>query len=211
MLVTSIAPSLVTFYNAINFKEIFYLIILKFDHIALSQVTWTLSFEVYFYVLFSVFILSKKAIPFLAIIVTFCLLNLFGVKTGIHILDHYLFRNICLEFILGVLAAVVIIKNIVSQEYGKHLLFAGVAMFLISATLDIFITYLPVRSYRTLFYGVPSSVLIVGLVLSEVKYNVDRRGLLVLLGNASYTTYLIHSPIASASSLLIFKYYEDGN
>lgn len=204
-------PSFVKLSDAINIKEMVKLITLSFNHITLSQVTWTLSFEVYFYLLFTIFVLNKKTLPILILIILLCLLNLLRIKTGIRLLDNYFFKNICLEFILGIMAAFIIKKTTIPYKYGKILVFIGGSMFMSSFLLTIIDTDIPVRYYRTIFFGIPTFILIIGLVIFETGTTINRNNIFVKFGDASYTTYLIHSPLASASSLIIFKYYDEGN
>lgn len=181
---------------------------------------WTLSNEVYFYLMFGLLITLgfKKFIPLMLIIIigTFVqsLIFLQGYVKGNEVFPNPLIKLIFsyynIEFLLGCISAYLVTKYKI--HYRKFLLILGITIF-------IFIGFYEwikgdVESFRVYLYGIPSFFIITGLSSIEInnpkallslaqkkllqipnKYLIT---LLVFLGDASFSIYVTHQLLISS-------------
>lgn len=182
------------------------------NHFMVNGVSWSLSYELFFYLMFiSLFFFKKKAILWSFIAYTVCLFffNFFLFQGSSYLsVWEFIFSPMNLEFIGGV-----IIGNIygkISLIQGKRLLSIGIILFVISASLvnaGIFIFGSSID--RVIFFGWSSFLIVLGIVAIETKITIEKRKInkLVLLGDASYSLYLIHLPILVAA-FKIYKFFD---
>lgn len=198
-LVFFLFPQFITDQSAFKINNYPKVLLLIFNHPEISQVTWTLSFELYFYLLFFIIIINKKLKYLVGIILILALLNL--IYTDLFSLIYfkkYLFSPLILEFFLGTLIALILEK----VNKNNKMLF-GFTFFL-SLFLFVLIDFLASNNSisiskhnRVLSYGIASFLLILSLVLLE-KFNVIKSiKTLIIIGDSSYVVYLIHSIILS--------------
>lgn len=183
-------------------------LLLLFGHPELTQISWTLSFEMYFYTLFTL-VIWKPQLKWLGMVIVFMsLLQLgFNVFDEVPYLKRFYFSTLNLEFFLGVTAAYLVAHH--KQQIGKPwawtFLVLGLSGMLYSASIPVSIPYL--NGYRVLFFGLPAALMIWSLVHLEIagalKLHWPRW---ILVGNASYALYLIHSPLVSAG-VHVQKYF----
>lgn len=155
-------------------------------HTPVFDTTWTLSFELYFYILYGVCLINKyfKFIPWL--IFSIALLS-FILKTYTTItfnnspLESFVGYHV-IEFFMGILASIFYRK--LSNNIACLFIVFSLIMFL---SRNIFIQPL-------INYGLSSMFLIAGLVKIESKGGLYIANFIILLGNASYVIYLIHNP-----------------
>ncbi len=162
---------------------------------------WTLSFELIFYMVTALAMLSGKRTYMLMTIVFFtaCLLlhHLLGIN---NVVIHFLGNGIMLEFLLGVLAGMVFLARIrVPRQLAMLIFLCGIAGFFASlvwgygniseapATID---GTLSLR--RSIVWGVPAALLVTGLVLREKAQPMHVPLFWIAIGNASYSIYLLH-------------------
>lgn len=158
-------------------------------------VSWTLLYEIIFYAVFAILIISKRigvaifGIWFLAI-----LLN-WG-KSNPHLMHPF-----NLLFILGLTAAVLTfrlrklsvgVRNICAMAG----LMMGIATFLGTAAyysgLSVDDSAWPQHPVAILGFGLGSALLVLGSASERVEYSFKEKTFLALLGNASYSIYLVH-------------------
>jgi len=147
-------------------------------------VAWTLKHEIFFYLIFGLLIMSRKFLYLFAgwIILIFASL-LFPTENPF--LD-LIFNPINLEFLFGCLIAFLIKKNNWNFSWFIGL---GMLIFLTSALLK----YSGVIDFhRVLTWGVPSFLLILGLVSFETRRKISIPKIFIYLGDASYSIYLTH-------------------
>ena len=72
-----------------------------------------------------------------------------------------------------------------------------------------YIEFIPWRPWLTIGFGVASALIILGAVSLERAGRLRMSRLLPYLGNASYSIYLLHLPILSASAKLFFLLWLD--
>ena len=139
------------------------------DKNPLLFIGWTLEYEMLFYVLFSIGILfPSKFVKFLFPVTVLISLALF---TEVDF--------IVLEFIFGMIAAVIFLK-VPSVKFALPVFLAGVIML----GADVFSES---DLHRSLKWGIPSFF----IVLSACYLRQLKNRILILLGDASYSIYLI--------------------
>jgi len=158
-------------------------------------VAWSLQYEICFYALFASFIVSRN----LGILVCFGTLLNFGScrLTACSFARGFLADNLILLFAFGLMAALFCRSKMRVKRPHAAAALAIVAFLGLGAIEAAAGTgFLPID--RRLAYGVISGVLIIGLVQSEMRGHLvfDRRWPL-LLGDSSYSLYLIHYPLIS--------------
>lgn len=142
---------------------------------------WTLTYELYFYLFVSLFAWkfrkpSSAVFAISAAMISACLIGseLFSSKAARYFLSNPIF----LEFILGACVFLVTRKY---RPAGGVLLAVGVALLLTGSYLG---------NGRVVSWGVPSAMILYGVVSIEGKFRYP--AMLVLIGNASYSLYLTH-------------------
>ena len=183
-------------FEPINYLKVFFLV---FDHPQISQISWTLSFELYFYFLFFLMIFNRNFKYLVLLILILSTINLINENIFSNLyLIKYLFSPLILEFFLGVL--VVFILNKIHKNY----LVGFIALFIISIISFVFIDYLSTNNIiyitkhnRVLSFGLASFLLILSLVIFEKFNDIKSSKILILIGDSSYVLYLIHSVILS--------------
>lgn len=153
-------------------------------------VAWTLQYEVMFYILFIIPILSKKA-SYIAIIV-FIIGYIYGDQISDFYYLSFVFSDYTILFFMGIIVAYV---------YNEYNLFLSSWRFLLisfSMYMAILLNnYLFIIKFNeTITYGVLFSLCILVLI------NLEKRGVKVfnvkiyqLLGKISFSLYLLHYPI----------------
>lgn len=166
-------------------------------------VGWTLSFEFYFYLVMTVLLYAgnKKYITYLIFyfLVIIAAGQVISYRTS---LWTFMTNPIIIEFLLGCMVWVLYTKYVhffIKRPFwilvtGAIVFFANI--FYIPAGMSE--AYLTLNGYlslkRALFWGVPSSLLLLGVILAEKKYNPKIPGWIVSIGDASYSIYLFHLP-----------------
>lgn len=201
--------ALPTFYNTsynTNSSPLLQTYLLLPDHVMLNGVSWSLTNELFFYLLFTLALIipNKKFSLFLMtgyflllLVVAFAIPQL---TTG-NPYKEMLFFPMNIEFFLGIL--IVLIVDRVPFIRAKALLVAGIVLFVAGALLDnagIRITGDAISGAlnRVLLFGVPSFLVILSVVKLELNRTVKMHGLFLQLGDASYSIYLFHLPVVAA-------------
>jgi exopolysaccharide production protein ExoZ len=160
-------------------------------------VAWTLSFEIIFYIIFGVYILTiKKTFQFIIIV-----WMLFVALSSCKIIDvtlNPLLSTICnaknIEFIYGCIIAELTLRNKIleNRSIALSIFIAGIVLLTISWINEMtHFSYFP--KMDSLNFGIPYSLIIYGLISLETSNsNSKTKRLLVYLGDASYSIYLIH-------------------
>ena len=173
--------------NAQNNLLISSYLLLGFENNAIIPVAWTLFHEVLFYLLFAILIYNK-IFGSIALGTWFftCFLRLDMPPL------HYIFDPINLLFGLGMTAF--FISECEKKIFGGVTL--GVALFFAVAIEDMYIKTLSSTSL-SFCYGIASVFFVLGAISSERLGNFRALPGLPLLGDASYSLYLIHYPLLS--------------
>jgi peptidoglycan/LPS O-acetylase OafA/YrhL len=164
-------------------------------HFAINPVTWTLSYEIFFYLCFALLIISKRlwVIPALILIISFY--NVFiNVSEIVEVKLNYfnfIFSGYNFEFMLGFL---------IYQYYEKIKLsnIISVILLIISVTIIALFGY-EIGDYdsykRVLTFGFPSGLILLALLNLEYNKAISFPKFTLTLGDASYALYLIHFPM----------------
>ena len=176
-------------------------------HVMVNGVSWTLSFELFFYLLFSIaFIIPKRKWAF-------CLFAFYAMILIALPVLQYNFDNsnewvklitspMNIEFFMGVIAAAIIRK--IPRNLSLPLVITGSIIFLTSGVCADLNYYLLHNIFnRVLLFGIPAFLIVIGLVRFELNNQLKVHNILLSLGEASYSLYLIHLPLISAAIKLI--------
>src|ERR1700688_5076436 len=180
---------LIPSFNGLNFQP-------------LMRQGWTLSFEMLFYLIFSLGILlklrSRKLLFLVLAFSTLALLGrLFAPDGGAR---HLLTDPIVMEFLYGVLAAEILMRL---PAIGNSRLARSLPIVLMSLGAIALLSTVKVHdadSMRFAFYGVPAFCIVFGGAIWGSAY---APSLLIYLGDCSYSIYLVHFffSLAYASTL----------
>jgi exopolysaccharide production protein ExoZ len=165
---------------------------------ALVNVTWSLKYEIFFYLLFALAILRRSIGLWLVLLWQAAVLTVYfsGQQLEWSWVSFYL-RPIVLEFGLGLISAWVVINRarfalLDNRRCVTAMLAAGVTVF-VGAQLTQ--AYAPTALEAVpdfLVFGVSAALIVVSLAVIDTqrRYTVPRA--LVFLGGASYSIYLVH-------------------
>ncbi len=177
------------------------------EHEMLNGVSWSLTNELFFYFIFTVaFLLPKPRYSFYCMLLYFFILLAAAISfpqlpTDNAYLELLLFpMNI--EFFLGVTIAILFKKLPPSLIYP--FLLTGIALFITGASLyNLKISVIDANMHpefeRVLLFGVPSFFILLALTSLEFKRAIRVHPFLLTLGDASYSIYLVHLPLAVAA------------
>jgi len=154
-------------------------------------VSWTLQSEVIFYIVFAVSILNSRigrwvmALWFAAI-----LFALAREQTGI---AARLASSYSLEFFLGMAVAYRLLHGTVPS--ARTVLTIGLTLFIAVSYAEVIGLMDGYKPLARLAYGVPSALIILGLVQLERMGSIAMPASLLWLGRSSYSIYLFHLTI----------------
>lgn len=183
------------------------------NHIMINGVSWSLTNELFFYLLFTLAILIPVKKYSLYLLLAYFVLLLVVAIAGLNLTggnDYIglLFFPMNIEFLLGVF--IVLIVDKISKRWVWPLLVAGIGLFLTGAYLfDHGINIISNQSsqvlYRVVLFGFPSFLVILALVKMEINDTIQVKKIFLYLGDASYSIYLIHLPLVAAFYKIIAK------
>ncbi|MBN2992736.1 acyltransferase [Pseudomonas cedrina subsp. fulgida] len=148
----------------------------------LLGVGWTLNFEMLFYALFSFALLARQSYRLWVVATLLFLVCYLGPTLG---LASGFYRNdLVLEFLMGI---------VIGMLYRRGLCRARPWLPLAGIVLASVAIYHGADIPRALEWGVPSAILVISCVALEPYFQGSR--FLKLLGDCSYSVYLIHVPV----------------
>jgi exopolysaccharide production protein ExoZ len=150
---------------------------------------WTLNYEVFFYFLFGLSLYLPRPYRMRVFLALFLLLTAIGAlfHPSSAILSTYT-DSLLLEFILGVL-----IGHFLIRKLSRSVMTIGILMLTVSGTASLAIQMVVTVSLpRVIAYGLPAACLVAVALCLEQKHLVPKVWVLVLLGDASYSLYLVH-------------------
>ncbi|MFJ6412488.1 acyltransferase family protein [Terribacillus saccharophilus] len=159
-------------------------------------VAWSLQHELLFYLIFGLLILNKKIfMPFVVIWTMLMLITfIFSIEFSNAMLA-LIFSPLNLEFLFGCAVAYIYMK----KPFADLSILALIGSIYIMG-MWIYQMFTNVEINHVISWGIPAALLILGLVNLEEKGKFSAPKLLVYLGDASYSIYLIHVTI-----ILIFE------
>lgn len=170
-------------------------------------VAWTLFHEVLFYGVFAMLILNKRmgaAVLSLWLLVAFA----FIASAEPHDFHEYalspvrfFFSPLHLLFAMGMASAWLVRHSKVPAPVWMTSL--GIIVFLGLAIEEDYVKQLA-GDVRSLFYGIACSCIVLGAVTMELRGRLKVSPIAELLGNASYSIYLVHFPLLSVMAKIFF-------
>lgn len=157
------------------------------------NVGWTLNYEMLFYVLFAWALLFRLQVRLL--VVAALLFAVCQTWTGFGWVSEFYRSDIVYEFLLGIGIGMLYRKGWIAQGLWMPLTGIGAAL--------LAIYYLP-PSPRLLNWGTPSAVLVMACMALE--RHVERNRVLKLLGDCSYSVYLMHVLVLSAGGFVAHRF-----
>jgi exopolysaccharide production protein ExoZ len=165
-------------------------------HFAINPVTWTLSYELFFYLIFALLIISKRLwfIPLSILLVSgYNVYQNYLQDGGVVEMTYskFIFSGYNFEFMLGFL---------IYQFYDKLKFNNILSIILLIIGLSIFVGFgYEVSDFdnykRLLIFGFPSALIVLAMLNLEKNQAISIPKFWILLGDASYSLYLIHFPI----------------
>ncbi|MEA5258958.1 acyltransferase [Arcicella aquatica] len=160
-------------------------------HFAINPVTWTLSFELFFYLCFSLLILSKRLWFIPVAILLGSIINMIVGNNFDSRYFNFVFSSYNLEFFFGFL---------ICGYYERFKLNNIVSIFILIFALIIIVSLgFEISDYdywkRVLVFGFPSGLILIALLNLEANKAIIIPKFTILLGDASYVLYLIHFPM----------------
>lgn len=176
------------------------------EHPMINGVSWSLSYELYFYALFALLIISRKFFIVLFVVLIITLLQIFGAVTFENtIFSKFFFSPYVLLFYMGMAVFYVFHKEFWVPESYVCLIGMAicVAAFLVYSQTFHHLPQSPI------FYGAVSSIFIFLAVSFETTREIKMPSFPILLGDASYVLYLVHLPVLNFFVKIITKYVSD--
>lgn len=162
------------------------------------SVAWTLTYEMFFYTIFILFLLNRRVwniftLTWAAIII---IINILEINFGSY---QFLTSLYHLEFIIGYLLGLFYVYN---REYLKR----GSLFVMLSLLLASFLvfTYYFQNPFSNLIYALFFASLMYYVLLKNYNYN--NASLAMIIGNATFSIYLIHNPLISFVVRFLPKY-----
>lgn len=203
-------PSFYRTHFQITAANIFNTYFLLPNHEMINGVSWSLTNEMFFYILFTLalFIPSKKFILLLLFVYLAFLIALPAISFATANPDNQFIQLLIfpmnIEFLLGVL--VVFLLDKFPQKWCFPFLFTGVGCFIFSATFYTEILHFFSGGYsRVIMFGFPAFLIILALIKYELTANIKVNNLFLKIGDASYSIYLFHLPVVVAFFKIMVK------
>lgn len=180
------------------------------DHIMVNGVSWTLTNELFFYVLFALFFIvrNKKLLAWGLLVYSLLIIGWYAAGWENRLDSRWaklIIFPMNIEFFLGVLSAVIFKR--IPARYAPAMILMGSLLFITGAVLAAQGYYVFNNSFnRVLYSGIPAFILVLGVVRFETtRPSLRAPGFLLSLGDASYSLYLLHLPILAAACKLVAK------
>lgn len=209
LIIQFVLPSFFTTHYSFDLTNLLSTYFLLPQHQMVNGVSWTLTYELFFYFLFSIAFLVKKnetriglVAVYVGILLLFPIIYPDAEKSTIWI--NLIAFPMNMEFFMGILAAVCIPK--LNARIAVPFIVSGVFLFVLAAAFsNAGNTILPNTYNRVILFGIPSFFIITGLVKYETTKVVKMHSVLISLGEASYSLYLIHLPVIIGAIKLFGK------
>lgn len=156
------------------------------DQLPMHSIGWTLNFEMYFYLVFALFLLLPRRALLPGISALFFVLVIAG---RILTVDSAVFRQITDPIVIEFLIGMYIGWFFVRDKYlptGMAWAFALAGILLL--VLSFFVRW---GGHRLMFWGIPAGLIVLG-ALSLEQNAIPFSGNVSKLGNSSYSLYLSH-------------------
>lgn len=172
------------------------------------SVAWTLTFEITFYILFSIMFFSKKLwnyfVSFWIVgILVFNIYFLSDQNIEYSPVIRTIFSLYNLEFLLGYFLSLLILTEI---KFNKKII---LGLILVLIVTFFYCNYFKI-SYYKFFTNTQVSVLVFLTLYYYINYHnyeIRKKAIFMLVGNATYSIYLIHNPL----QMIIIRFLPKSN
>ncbi len=185
------------------------LLLLPQDVIPIIEASWTLNYEIFFYLLFSlgIWLKPKYSFPLLStwlIVVILRYIKILEFSDGAIL--NLVFGKLNIEFIFGCLAGYITIKF--QRQISKYrwtlfgianLGYVYLTVFLVTNNIE------KMNMDGVSTFGVLSGVLVLSSASIDLNDKLKIPESLIYLGDASYSIYLTHGPLLSAATKILEK------
>jgi exopolysaccharide production protein ExoZ len=169
----------------------------------LIQNGWTLSYEFFFYLIFSLGLIFSTAKKYLLPAIVLTVLAILGqVFKPDNVYLAFMTSSFLLEFVMGIAIFSL------TQKYSlpKNM---AIALCLVAIALLLYLSHGGESTNRVVDYGIPSLLFSLGLVnleadLQKHKHN-QLSKILGKIGDSSYSTYLVHPFFLVIASVILSK------
>lgn len=167
---------------------------------------WTLNYEMFFYMIFAASLVLPRTTGTVAAIGAIAALSALGYLHPINDPFFITYTSpLLLEFCLGIVVAACFIVPV------RHHWAAPAVLIVILGGVSLYVysflgTLQGLQTTRPLFIGVPSALLVTAFVALERGGALPRVEILTLVGNASYSLYLVHGFVLAVLQRLWGRY-----
>jgi len=169
-------------------------------------VGWTLNYEMYFYLLFAAILVSGPRFAVLKLGVALATAFLVGLLLPPSAVGVFLSNPIVFEFLLGALVAAGLTSKRFRPRYPAAWISAGVGLALLFALTPDALTPNGWNGSRVLYYGAPALLIFIGFL--AFAPNMKWPHWIRLIGDASYSIYLVHILVIYRVAFRIFPVVE---
>ncbi len=149
---------------------------------------WTLNYEMFFYFVFALVLMLDQRIRASVLTTTLIVLPLLGVAITIENELWITYTNLLLlEFLAGTILGYLYIQNKLPGLYFSLLVFfAGLALLIAQETGTVSL-------HNAFGWGIPSFGIVMLALVLESNYNIVKIRLFRMIGDSSYSLYLVHT------------------
>ncbi|MFS1958103.1 acyltransferase family protein [Vibrio cyclitrophicus] len=206
-------PSMVNSSQGGDVNIIYSFLLIPHDLLPLLMVGWSLSYEVYFYIIFFVLILIlpwsfHRYFYFLYVIVI--LLNIY--YSRVDYTEGFILNPFMIDFVLGTFCSNIYNDKINNSWRISSFIFPIVTIFFIVLLFYSF-NYKSHNSnfIRIIYFGLPSFVLVMIALFFEFKNNLSTKSYVLKLsekiGDWSYSIYLSHILVINAIAIVFVRVF----
>jgi exopolysaccharide production protein ExoZ len=161
---------------------------------------WTLNYEMFFYVVMAVALLFPRRSQLAIIAFVLLSLPVVGMMVPLRpVLVRPYTDPLLLEFLAGLGIGVLWSRGLLpGKSWAMGLVAVSIAGFVLAAMAGE-----DAERYRVLTWGIPSGLLVLGLLSIESSVGILKFRLGALIGDASYSIYLSHTFVISIASKLL--------
>jgi peptidoglycan/LPS O-acetylase OafA/YrhL len=154
----------------------------------LYSLGWTLNYEMFFYAMFSIAIWATRRVAIAAIAISFVALVVLGRFLQLPPAIGFWTNPLILEFVLGMMVAAALREGVrCSGALASGMIAIGLGAYAAAFYFDA-----GASLSRVLIWGLPASLIVAGLILSRPAGDQKAARAFCLLGDASYSLYLVH-------------------
>jgi exopolysaccharide production protein ExoZ len=150
---------------------------------------WTLMYEMFFYCVFAIVLFLHPKMQFFTIVCSLSFLVTAGLLLNFKNGPSFTYTSpLLLEFVAGCLVGRLYERKMIPPSVVGTVLFGAALLAIIATSWSVPDTLLA----RSLMWGVPSMLILLGALSLETFVEGHQSKLLLLLGDASYSIYLSH-------------------